>query len=113
LILEEYFKYSFGITVDGDIEDVILKFTVFQGNYLKTLKIHPTTQEVLIDSEDSHNFKEGAAILGILRKILGYGNNVQALSPSKKVINQYKKNIEPNFAFINKHKKNVLKYMYQ
>lgn len=87
---EEYFKYSFGITVDGDIEDVILKFTAFQGNYLKTLKIHPT-QEVLIDSEDEFTISvKVQPSWEFYEKILGYGNNVQVLSPSK-VINQYKK----------------------
>jgi predicted DNA-binding transcriptional regulator YafY len=87
---EEYFKYSFGITVDGDIENVILKFTAFQGNYLKTLKIHPT-QEVLIDDEDEFTISvKVQPSWEFYEKILGYGKNVQVLSPPK-VINQYKK----------------------
>lgn len=90
---EEYFKYSFGITVNGDIEDVMLKFTAHQGNYLKTLKIHPT-QEVLIDNEDEFTISvKVQPSWEFYEKILGYGKNVQVLSPLK-VINQYKKILE-------------------
>lgn len=90
---EEYFKYSFGITVDGDVQDVTLKFTTFQGNYLKTLKIHPT-QEVLIDNEDEFTISvKVQPSWEFYEKILGYGKNVQVLSPPK-VINQYKKILE-------------------
>ena len=47
---ENYFKYSFGITVSEiDPVDVVISFDPEQGNYLKTLPIHPT-QEIIKDN---------------------------------------------------------------
>jgi hypothetical protein len=49
---DQHFRYSLGITVTpGEPVEVILSFTPQQGNYSKTLMIHPN-QETLIDNED-------------------------------------------------------------
>lgn len=79
---DEYFKYSFGITVsDEEPLDIILSFTPFQGNYLKTLKIHHS-QETLVDDE-----KEFRICIKVkpswefYEKILGYGSSVNVISP--------------------------------
>lgn len=80
---DQHFTHSFGITVEEtNPVEVILSFTPWQGNYLKTLKIHPT-QKTLIDDEVEYRI----AIFVIpswefYEKILGYGNSVKVISPS-------------------------------
>lgn len=91
---EEYYKHSFGITVpnEKDIE-VILSFTPSQGNYLKTLKIHPTQKELIdndIEYRISINVKPSWEFY---EKILGYGNTVKILSPVD-VIDEFKQKIK-------------------
>lgn len=93
LDFEEYFKYSFGVTVDGEAIEVILSFTPYQGNYLKTLKIH-ATQEVIVDNETE--FKISVKVQPsweFYEKILGYGDNVTIVSPPE-IVNQLKKKLE-------------------
>ena len=79
---EEYFRYSFGITVTEDAPlEVILSFTPLQGMYIKSLPIH-RTQQILEDNETelriavtvrpSYEFYE---------KIMGYGDSVHVISP--------------------------------
>lgn len=79
---EEYYKYSFGITVPNDPHvEVILSFTPLQGNYLKTLKIHPT-QEMLVDNDDEYRVSiKVKPTWEFYEKILGYGNTVKIISP--------------------------------
>ncbi|PKQ44208.1 helix-turn-helix transcriptional regulator [Confluentibacter flavum] len=87
---EDYFRYSFGVTVEGAAIEVILKFKPLQGNYLKTLKIH-STQQILIDTD-----KEFCISVKVqpswefYEKVLGYGDNVEILSPAS-VVKQLKK----------------------
>lgn len=79
---DEYFKYSFGITVlDGDPIEVILSFTVLQGRYLKALPIHHT-QKIIID--DEKEFRISLLVKPsweFYEKILGYGEAVKVISP--------------------------------
>lgn len=90
---EEYFRYSFGVTVEGEPIEVILQFTPHQGNYLKTLKIH-STQEVLIDNETEYQISvKVQPSWEFYEKILGYGDNVTILSPVK-IVNQFKKKLQ-------------------
>lgn len=91
---EEYYRYSFGITVleDEPIE-VILSFTPSQGKYLKTLKIHPTQSE-LIDNDSEYRISISVKpSWEFYEKILGYGNSVKVLSPDN-VIQQFKKKLK-------------------
>lgn len=90
---EEYFRYSFGVTVKGEPIEVILQFTPHQGNYLKTLKIH-STQEVLVDNESEYRISvKVQPSWEFYEKILGYGDNVTILSPVK-IVNQFKKKLQ-------------------
>ena len=79
---ENYFKYSFGITVtDEEPIEVVLSFTNRQGYYLKALKIHPT-QKILADTPDE--FKISVNVKPsweFYEKILGYGESVKIISP--------------------------------
>ena len=87
---EEYYKYSFGITVPNDRHiEVILSFTPLQGNYLKTLKIHPT-QEMLIDNDEEYRVSiKVKPTWEFYEKILGYGNTVKIISPDC-IIDEFK-----------------------
>ena len=50
--LHEYFRYSFGVIVGGKGKPspVELSFTPLQGNFIKTLPLHPS-QEILTDND--------------------------------------------------------------
>ena len=50
--IETLFKNSYGITIDTETppQEIILSFDYQQGQYIKTLPLHPS-QEVLIDNE--------------------------------------------------------------
>jgi len=78
----EYFAYSFGITVpDSEPLEVILSFNRLQGFYLKTLPIH-RTQQILIDDENEFRISVNVKpSWEFYEKILGYGGTVKVLSP--------------------------------
>lgn len=78
----EYFRYSFGITVpEADPIEVILSFNQLQGFYLKTLPLH-STQKTLIDTEDEFRISVIAKpSWEFYEKILGYGGTVRIISP--------------------------------
>lgn len=82
LDFEEYFRYSFGITVlNEDPIEVILSFTPTQGNYLKTLSLHPT-QKILFDNAEEFQISvKVKPSWEFYEKILGYGDSVKILSP--------------------------------
>lgn len=91
---EEYYRFSFGITVPKDDPiEVILSFTPKQGKYLKTLKIHPTQFE-LIDNDKEYRISINVKpTWEFYEEILGYGNTVQILSPIP-VIHEFKEKIK-------------------
>lgn len=80
---DDYFKYSFGITVsEGDPVDVLIRFDPEQGNYLKTLPIHPT-QEILKDN--SKEFLISVKVkpsYEFYSKLKSYGDQAKVISPS-------------------------------
>lgn len=79
---KEYFKYSFGITVTVEEPiDVIISFNPEQGNYLKTLPIHPS-QIVLDDSTDKFIIQVSVKpSYEFYSKIYSYGSSATILSP--------------------------------
>ena len=81
---DEYFKYSFGITVPAEPPvDIILSFTKQQGNYIKTVPIHQS-QSIVLDNEDelriSVRIKPSYEFYA---KILSYGADVTVISPQE------------------------------
>lgn len=80
---EEYFKYSFGITVSvKEPIDVIISFNTDQGNYLRALPIHPT-QLILVDDETE--FKIQITVIPsyeFYSKIRSYGEQAKIISPA-------------------------------
>ncbi|TXE13485.1 helix-turn-helix transcriptional regulator [Algoriphagus aquimarinus] len=90
---EEYYRYSFGITVTNMPHvEVILSFTATQGKYLKTLKIHPTQTEI-IDNDNEYRISiKVKPSWEFYEKILGYGNTVKIISPDL-VVEEFKERL--------------------
>jgi predicted DNA-binding transcriptional regulator YafY len=80
---EEYFKYSFGITVsDEKPVEVIISFDSHQGNYLKTLPIH-TTQKIIKETTDKFIVSvQVQPSYEFYSKIKSYGEQAVIISPS-------------------------------
>lgn len=80
---EEYFKYSFGVTVyDDDPIDVIISIDPKQGHYLKTLPIHHS-QKIL--KENSKEFLISLKVkptYEFYKTIKSYGEQATIISPS-------------------------------
>ena len=90
---EQYFKYSFGITVPAEVPvEVVLSFTPYQGNYIKTLKLHPTQQELVDDDKEYRISIHVKPSWEFYEKILGYGKSVKILSPQA-IIDEFKTKI--------------------
>jgi predicted DNA-binding transcriptional regulator YafY len=94
---ENYFQHSFGITrSDSKPEKIALMFTPSQGNYIKTLKVHPS-QNIISDT------KKGLKIeilvspcYELYEFIISQGANVKVISPKwlkTKIIQEHKKAI--------------------
>lgn len=81
---EEYFKYSFGITVPADEPlEVLLSFTKEQGNYVKAVPIHHSQLIVLDNEKELRISVKVKPSYEFYSKILGYGADVTVLSPSE------------------------------
>lgn len=64
------------------LQKVVLSFTPLQGNYLKTLAIHPS-QKIIVD--DQEQLKIELMIkpnIEFIQKILSFGNSVTVIEPS-------------------------------
>lgn len=81
---DEFFQNCYGITaMDGKAEKIVLAFSPYQGNYLKTQPIHPS-QEVLEDTEEVFKIELNLVNNYELRNwILGFGASVRVESPEK------------------------------
>ncbi|CAN5148540.1 WYL domain-containing protein [soil metagenome] len=81
---KEFFKHSFGITVDTfKTEEIILSFESGPGNYIRTQKIHET-QKVLIDNEEEFRISINVIPSHELHmQILSYGAEVEVIKPKK------------------------------
>lgn len=79
---KEYFKHSFGITVsEEDPVEVTISFKVDQGDYLKTLPIHPTQQ---IIEETNENIIINVTVkpsYEFYSKIYSYCENAKIIAP--------------------------------
>lgn len=80
---DEYFRHSFGVTISNEeVVDVVISFTPFQGNYLRTLPIH-STQKILID--DKNEFRIQITVIPsyeFYSKIRSYGEQAKIISPT-------------------------------
>ena len=82
-ILEDSFKYSFGVssTLDEIPQEIILSFTPHQGQYIKSLPLHHS-QEIVTDNEKELRIKvKLCPTFDFTQEILSHGQNVTVISP--------------------------------
>jgi predicted DNA-binding transcriptional regulator YafY len=79
---QSFFKYCYGITaLDGRPERVVLSFSVFRGNYIKSQPIHPS-QQILADNDQELRIELHLINNFELRDlILSYGSHVRVIEP--------------------------------
>jgi len=84
---DEYFKYSFGVTVSDETPiEVIISMDSYQGNFIKTLPIHET-QKILIDNQDELSISvKVRPSFEFYSKILSYGDCIRVISPESVII---------------------------
>lgn len=101
---EEYFKYSFGVTVsDGEPMEVVISFDPNSGNYLRTLPIH-NTQEIIEDSEKRFVIKvKVIPSYEFYSKIYSYCCDATILQPPQ-IKYQFSKSFEKALANYNSEK---------
>jgi len=82
--IQTLFNHCFGIILpkkDQQIEEVILSYTGFQGQYLKTLPLHHT-QQILMDKPHLVKLKLELYITqDFIMEILSAGSNVNVIAP--------------------------------
>lgn len=88
LDVENLFRYSFGIITSDQKgpEEIHLKFTPFQGKYIKSLPLHET-QKILIDNE--HELRISLKLFitqDFIMELLSHGQNMKVIKP-KSLIN--------------------------
>ena len=79
-----HFKHSFGVISPSgqDPQEVVLSFTRFQGQYIKTLPLHES-QEILKDTADELRVKLTIHVThDFTMEILSFGANVKVLQPA-------------------------------
>lgn len=80
---DEYFKYSFGVTVPEEPPvEVILSFTPSQGNYIKTLPIHNTQKELIDNNLEYRISVMVKPSYEFYSKILSYGSDIKVVEPN-------------------------------
>lgn len=87
--VNEHYRYCFGIIGSNEKEpqEVILTFTPFQGNYIKSLPLHES-QKVEIDNDDELRIKLKIFItLDFIMELLSFGENVKVLKPESLINN--------------------------
>jgi proteasome accessory factor B len=77
----EYYQHAFGVETNETAQKIVLQFTSFQSQYIKSLPLH-TSQELLFEDDDkchfayfmhpTHDFE---------MEILKYGEHVTVLAP--------------------------------
>ena len=96
--VDEHYKYCFGIVGPTgargkETEEVILSFTRFQGNYIKSLPLHHT-QEVMVDTDEEFRIKLKVFITqDFIMELLSYTENLEILAPES-LINEIKGHLE-------------------
>lgn len=80
---QQYFKYSYGIIVpyDQEPEEVVLSFTNWQGNYIKSFPLHHS-QEIMVDNDKELRVKFRIHIThDFVMQLFSFGNEVEVIEP--------------------------------
>ncbi|MBL1408708.1 WYL domain-containing protein [Sphingobacterium faecale] len=82
--VELYFKNSFGVllaTEDQEVEEIVLSYSSFQGNYIKSMPLHES-QELLVDNEEEVRVRLRLYVTrDLIMEILSVGAQVKVLAP--------------------------------
>jgi predicted DNA-binding transcriptional regulator YafY len=88
--IEDYFKYSFGITVSSEKPiKIVLSFNYHQGKYIKAVPIHGTQNIIKDNKEELRISVMVKPSYEFYSKILSYGEDVKIISP-KSIAQQLK-----------------------
>jgi predicted DNA-binding transcriptional regulator YafY len=81
---KNFYKNVLGVTVGGaEPEKVLLSFSPFQGNYIKTIPLHHS-QKILKDNKSELRIELELVVNTELKmQLLSYGDNVKVLQPQK------------------------------
>src|SRR5690606_25226550 len=93
----QLFEHCFGIilpTKDDQVEEIIVSYTGFQGQYIKTMPLHHT-QEIVVDNDDEVRIKILIYVTqDFIMEILSAGASVSVISTSiirDRITIEYKK----------------------
>ena len=77
----EYYQHAFGVETNEPAQKIVLKFTTFQFQYIKSLPLHPS-QELLFEDADNCQFAYFMhPTHDFQMEILKYGEHVTVLAP--------------------------------
>ncbi|WP_164123078.1 helix-turn-helix transcriptional regulator [Sphingobacterium sp. xlx-130] len=86
--VELYFKNSFGVllaTEDQEVENIVLSYSSFQGNYIKSMPLHES-QKILVDNADEVRISLNLYVTrDLIMEILSVGAQVKVLAPQSLV----------------------------
>lgn len=94
---ETFYEHCFGITrlQDEKVENIILTFTPFVGNYLKNKPLHHT-QKILVDNEQEFSISLELIInYDLLTELLSYGSSLKVLAPLR-LVKMMKEELQKN-----------------
>lgn len=90
------FDNSFGIIYnEGEPENILLSFTPFQANYIKSLKLHSSQKLVFEDETECHFSLKMHITFDFIQEILSLGSNVKVLKPAY-LVYEVKKQLQNN-----------------
>jgi predicted DNA-binding transcriptional regulator YafY len=80
---EDFFKDSFGIIVDSDVEArrIVLKVSAGQANYIRDLKLHESQEEIECNEEYSIFRYRLRPQYDFIQELLWNGGDVEVLEP--------------------------------
>lgn len=80
--LANYFKYSYGVSNSSETPiEAVLSFTPEQGNYIKSLPLHPT-QTILVDNENELRISiQVWQSFELIQQLVSYGDYMKVIAP--------------------------------
>lgn len=95
------FDHSFGIIYnEGEPENILLSFTPFQANYIKSLKLHASQKLVYEDEHESHFSFKMHITFDFIQELLSLGRNVKVLKPAS-LVKEIKKELQATIQMYN------------
>ena len=76
-----YYQHAFGVETNEPAQKIVLKFTAFQSQYIKSLPLHTSQELVFEDAENCHFAYFMHPTHDFEMEILKYGEHVTVLAP--------------------------------